>query len=319
MLRALSVFLASLGCAVALFAQAPRRAAAPSPASPVVRGLDLAARGHCNQALRLLQPNLARIQDQQLRFDAALASAQCGMSVDQEPAVAAALLLLNRDFPANPKVMYVTTRFYSELANRSAQRLLRDAPQSAEAQQLIAEELQARGKFDEAADAFRKILKQYPNQKGMHYQLGRIILAKPLTPESARAAQAEFEAELKIDPASPATEFLLGELAQRDNDIPAATRHFRRAIEDDAGFTEAYLGLGMELNAAGHYAEAIPVLKRYVATAGDDPAGHYQLFLAYGRTGGKQQANEQLALARSTQALRRQQGPATAQDMMQPH
>lgn len=77
-------------------------------------------------------------------------------------------------------MLYLTTRYYSELANGSAQRLLDRAANSAEAQELLAESYQARGEYENATAKYRKILEQYPNQPGVHYQLRRIILAKGL-------------------------------------------------------------------------------------------------------------------------------------------
>ena len=304
--------------AAPLAAQQARTARPWSPPDSAVRGINLAADGHCERALALLQHHLPAVAGKRLRYRAALASAQCGMSLDREDAVMEALELLNREFPSDPKVLYTTTHDFSELADRAAQRLLNQAPQSAEAQELIAEAMVARGQYQDATAAYRKILAQYPNQPGIHYQLGRILLAKPMTPEIASQARAEFEAELKVDPASPETEFMLGDMAFHDKNAPEAIRHFRRAIQIDAGFTEAYLGLGMALNAVGKYAEAAPSLEKYVAAAPDDPAGHYQLFLAYGRSGDKAKAQQQLALAQSTQAAHRR-APATTEDLLQPH
>lgn len=307
--------------AVALAAAAPSqqpRAAAAGASTAVVRGINLAAGGHCDGALGRLSGHLASITDSKLRYRAAFAAAQCGMALDREGAVAEALALLNRGFPKDPQVLYTTTHYFSELANRAAQRLLKQDPGSAEAQELIAEAMVARGQYDEATTAYRKILQQYPRERGIHYQLGRILLAKPMTPEVARAARAEFEAELKVDPASPETEFMLGDMDWHEKQGDEAIRHFRRAIQIDSGYLEAYLGLGMALNAAGKYQAAAPLLEKYVAATPDDPAGHYQLFLAYGRSGEKAKAEKQLALAQSTQAAHRR-APATTEDMLQPH
>ena len=64
------------------------------------------------------------------------------------------------------------------------------------------------------------------------------------------------------------------------------------------GLAEAYLGLGMALNSAGKYAEAITPLKKYTDMDPSDPAGYYQLATAYARTGNKQEADRLLALQR---------------------
>lgn len=289
-----------------------------SPAAAAGQGIALASKGYCHQALPVLKKAIPHLADRQLQYHAAMASAQCGMSVNQMDAVVEALVLLNRNFPDDPKVLYMTTRYYSELANRTAHKLLQNAPSSPEAQELVAEALQAQGKWNEAEDAYRKILAKYPNQPGVHYELGRVILSKPLSPAVSAEAEKEFEAELKIDPTSPAAEFMLGEIAWRERKLSEAIEHFSQATKFDVGFAEAYLGLGIALNAAGKYSEAVTVLEKYVAMNSTDPAGHYQLAIAYSRTGNKLKANQQLALLRETAAKSKQQA-ATPENMSQPH
>jgi predicted Zn-dependent protease len=247
-----------------------------------------------------------------------MASAQCGMSEDQEDAVVESLALLNRDFPNDSKVLYITTRYYSELANRAAQRLLDSAASSAEAQELLAESYQARGEFENATAKYQKILEQYPNQPGVHYQLGRIILAKPLTPETAEEAKKEFEAELQTNPGSPAAEFMLGDLAWREQNTEEAIKHFTRATKLDVSLAQPYLGLGIALNAAGRFVAAIESLKKYVELDPANPAGYYQLAIAYARSGNKQEAERQRALQLEAEK-KWKPGPASTTDMLQPH
>jgi tetratricopeptide (TPR) repeat protein len=290
------------------------------PSGAILRGIELASRGHCDEALPIVQRAIPGISDKQLLHDAALAGAQCGMTLDRENTVAEDLIVLNRNFPNDPKVLYITTRYYSELANRTAHKLLRIAPSSAEAGELLAEALQSRGRLDEAADEYRKILAKYPNQSGIHYMLGRIILAKSMTPAVAASARKEFEAELKINPASSATEFMLGEIDWRMHNLDQAIEHFSKAVKDDASFAQGYLGLGIAYNAAGKYADAVKPLEQYVRIESSDPAGHYQLAIAYARTGHKEESARQLVLLRETTASKTKNGvPTTAQDMMQPH
>jgi predicted Zn-dependent protease len=222
--------------------------------------------------------------------------------------VTQALTLLNREFPNDPKVLYTTTQYLSELANRKAQELIQKDPASAQAQELIAGALQARGKTDEAAAAYRKILKSYPKEPGIHYHLGQILVSRPLTPAVVEEARKEFEAELRVNPGSPAAEYMLGELAWRDRNLEEAIGHFRRAIGFDAGLAGAYLGLGMALNASGKYTQAIPPLETYVAMDSSDPAGHYQLSIAYARTGKKLKADRELKLVQEAAAKRGKQG-----------
>jgi predicted Zn-dependent protease len=259
-----------------------------------------------------------RALDKNLRYRAAMATAQCGMSTDQEDAVVQSMVLLNREFPNDSKVLYLTTRYYSELANRAAQRLLQRAGDSAEAQVLLAESYQARGEYENATAKYKKILEQYPKQPGVHYQLGRIILVKPMTPESAEEAKKEFEAEIQVNPDSPAAEFMLGDLAWRQQNADEAIKHFTRATELDVTLAQPYLGLGIALNGANRFPEAIESLKKYVQLEPADPAGHYQLAIAYARIGKQEDAKRERAIQLEAEK-KWNTGPGSTTDLQQPH
>src|SRR5438309_8950831 len=283
---ALVMIVAALVCGTPgklLGAQAERKMPEESSSSArIERGVDLASKGKCPEALAILRKTIAGPVDKQLRYRAAMASAQCGMSVDQADVVVESLLLLNREFPDDSKVLYITSRYYSELANRAARKLTVKAPSSAEAQVLMAEAYQARGDFESATAKYRRILEQYPKQSGVHYQLGQIILAK--TPTATEEAKREFEAELEVNPASPAAEYMLGDLAWSAMKSDEAIPHFSRATELDVSLAQPYLGLGVALNAVGRFTDAIDALKKYVRLTPGDPAGYYQLAIAYSRS-----------------------------------
>jgi tetratricopeptide (TPR) repeat protein len=300
---------------VACSAQASQKVPAVSASMSARKGIQLASTGHCDEALPLLRDSLPHIADKQLTYHAAMAMAQCAMSVDRESDAVQALVLLKREFPTDPNVLYTATHFYSELAMRAAQKLVTVDPRSAEAQELNAEALESHGKLNEAIAAYSQILKQYPEQPGIHYRIGRIILAEPPTETSADEAKKEFEAELKIDPTAASAEFMLGDLARQSEQWEQAIEHFGRAAKLDAGFSEAFLGLGISLNAVGKSSDAITPLEKYVKMEPADPAGHYQLAIAYGRTGRKQDAEREMVLQRETE---KKAPPATPQNPNSP-
>lgn len=290
-------------------AQTSKKPATYDPTASAQRGLQLAEQGLCNEALPVLRKAIPHILGRKMRYDVEMATAQCGMSVYQEDAIVDALVLLRREFPHDPKVLYTATHFYSELASRAAQELAATAPTSAEAQELDAEGLESHGKLDEAAAEYRKILEKYPGQPGIHYRLGRIILAEPATATTADDAKKEFEAELQVDPGAASAEFMLGDLARQAQQWDEAIDHFSRAAKLDAGFSEAYLGLGLSLNAAGKNADAVSPLERYVKMEPEDPAGHYQLAIAYARTGRQQDAQQEIALQHEAEKKAPPSGP----------
>ncbi len=260
----------------------------------------MAAKGRCNEALPLLKKVTPRLTDKQLKYRAAMSIARCAMSLDQTKSAVEALLILNREFPHDPDVLYSTTHFYSELASRAAQELAAIAPTSHQAEQLEAEAFESQGNWDSAIAEYKKILDQEPQLAGIHYRVGRIFLSK--SPADANGAKAEFNAELKINPDNASAEFMLGEIARQAGEWDDAIGHFSRASKLDEGFQEAYLALGMSLNSAGKFSDAITPLRRYVKMQPGDPAGHYQLATAYSRTGKKPEAEREMALQRETAA-----------------
>ena len=264
------------------------------------RALALAEHGNCKDALLVLRRVTSRLEDKELKRTAGLATVHCAMTLGRADAALDALQLLNREFPRDPEVLYVTTHAYSDLATRASLDLVQSAPSSYQARELNAESLEMQGKWDEAAAEYRAILKQNPNLPGIHFRLGRFILSRPETSTTAEDAKKEFEEELTIDPHNAGAEYVLGELASHAQHWDEAIEHFSRATKIDASFADASLGLGMAYAAVGKYPEAIAPLEAYVKQQPGNPAGHYQLAIAYNRVGRKQDATREAALQKQT-------------------
>jgi len=299
--------------------QAPPKAK-PSPETPSVghfdqgveRAIDLAAKGRCQEALPALKQSISRpvasqtaakqAADKQLEYRAAMAAAKCAMSLNQAQTAINALFLLKRDFPHDPEVLYITTHYFSELAMQASQELAREAPGSYQAQELQAESFESQGRWELAAEEYNKILAQNANVPGIHFRLGRVALSKGESEANTEEAKKEFEQELKIDPSNAAAEFSLGEIARRAGQWDEAAAHFATAARIDSGFAEAYLALGMSLTSAQKFAGAVAPLEKYVKIVPEDPAGHYQLAIAYDRTGRKESAAREMQLQREAAA-----------------
>jgi tetratricopeptide (TPR) repeat protein len=293
-------------------AQVSPKAPVSDPVASTTQAVSLAERGRCAEALPALRRNMSRVQDKKLRYRAAMAAARCAMSLNDTPAAADALSLLHRDFPDDPEVLYVSARFFSQLANRAAQELAERFPASLQVAKLNAEALESRRMWDEAIEAYRRILAQDPKIPDIHFRIARILLDRSQSAEAAAEAKKELEEELKINPNSAVAEFVLGEIARREGDWDTAIQRFSRSAQLDAGFFEAYLALGMSLASAGKHAEAIPPLQKYAKNVPNDPAGHYQLAIAYSRTGNKEAADRELLLHREALARSKMRRPPDA-------
>jgi len=275
-------------------AQAAKGTAAANAQTSAAQGIKLVEQGRCQQALPLLTKSTPRVTDRELKYHAGMAIAKCAMSLNQTEVAVQALMSLRREFPKDPEVLYLSTHYYSELATSASEELAAAAPNSHQAHELNAEALESQNRWDEATAEYKKILEQNPKVPGIHYRLARILLSKPGASNTAEEAKNELNQELKIDPTNAAAEFTLGELARQDAEWDLAVEHFSRAAKLDVGFSEAYLAKGMSLVSAGKYSDAIAPLETYVKMQPDDAAGHYQLGIAYSRTGQKDAAAREM-------------------------
>lgn len=290
-------FVGALFCSLSGIAQV--KTAAPASSS-LERATALAESGHCAEALPLLRAAVHKTADKDLQKRAGLDGLHCAMTHHAPFESLGFLEMLTREFPHDPEVLYAATHAFSDLSLLSSQTLAREAPFSYQVHLLNAEALEMQGKWDEAANEYRKILEINPMLPGIHARLGRALLSKPQSPQVVAEAKKNFEAELEIDPNNANAEYVLGELARNDNDLSTATRHYSRAVKLDTGFSEAYLGLGQSLVAAKRFQEAIPPLETYEKMAPESPTGHFQLALAYAGAGRKDDANREAALQRET-------------------
>jgi len=311
MLRVLTILVSAWMAGAALVAQTGGKAAPPDPAASAERALTLVGQGRCREALPILQRSVAHLTDKDLRYHAAMGLARCAMARDETSAAVSALIELRREFPDDAEVLFVTVHYFSHLAMRASQELAAKAPTSFQARRLEAEAFESQGKWDEAAGMYRGILRENPKEPGIHYRLGQVLLSKTGENGPVSEAVAEFQKELEVEPNDSASEFVLGELSRRAGKWDEAAHHFSRASQVDAEFAEAYLALGMSLTSGGKFAEAVSPLESYVKMQPEDPLGHYQLALAYGRIGNREGAAREVARQKET-AAKRPQTPGDA-------
>jgi tetratricopeptide (TPR) repeat protein len=283
-----------------MIAQVAKKAPAVDPPAAAKQSLSLAEHGKCKEALQLLRKSATPAADKDLRLKAGIATVRCALNREQTDVALEAIQILNREFPHGPEVLYLTTHAYSDLSTRAALELARTAPDSYQAHEMNAEALEMQGKWDDAAAEYRKILERNPELPGIHFRMGRLIVSKPETPTMREDAKKEFEAELKIDPSNAGAEYILGEFARQEGQWEEAIEHFTKATKLDAGLTDSLFGLGTSFLGDGKPVEAIPPLETYVKLQPGNPAGHYQLAMAYNRAGRKEDAKREAALQRET-------------------
>ncbi|SRR5216683_1078271 len=280
--------------------QAPRKARASDLARETQHAVELAKAGHCKEALPLLRKAVVLgSTEKDLKRQAGFAGVRCAMVGGSPDAATEFLRVLTRDFPHDPEILYLSVHTYSDLSTRAAQELATSAPNSSQAHELNAEALEMEGKWDEAVKEYETVLRQDPHSPGVHFRLGRLILSKPKPgPDMAERAKKEFQQELEIDPNNAGAEYVLGELARQAQQWEEAIQHFARACKLDAGFGDAFLGLGTSLMSVKRFPEAIAPLETAVKLEPANPTAHYILATAYTRSGRTQDSEREFVIHR---------------------
>lgn len=293
-----------LSCVLLIFlpplssAQASR-SSARKLVPPGQHAFELAKEGHCAAAVPLLRKAISQSSDKDFRRSAGLAGVRCAMVKNQFDAADDFLRSLNREFPNDPEVLYTTIHTYSDLATHASQELAMKAPNSPQAHELNAEALEMQGKWDQASKEYQKVLQQNPLLPGIHFKIGRLLLSAPNPPpDVAERAEKEFQQELQIDPGNAGAEYVLGELARQAQQWDDAVKHFARAAKLDSSFGDAYLGWGVALVSTKKFSEAVPPLEVAVKLEPENPAAHYNLAIAYTRTGRRQEGDKEFAIHR---------------------
>jgi tetratricopeptide (TPR) repeat protein len=293
---AVVTILCSLASAQTSGAKAPARSKGTTSGQ---HALDLAKQGHCAEAVPLLKKAIPQSSDKDFRRSAGLAGVRCAMVKNQFDAADDFLRMLNRDFSNDPEVLYTTIHTYSDLATHASQELAMKAPNSPQAHELNAESMEMQGKWDQASKEYQKVLQENPRLPGIHFKIGRLLLSAPNPPaDVAEQAKKEFQQELEIDPSNAGAEYVLGELAREAQQWDDAVKHFTLAAKLDSSFGDAYLGWGVSLVSTKKFSEAVPPLEVAVKLEPQNPAAHYNLAIAYARTGRKQEGDREFAIHR---------------------
>ncbi len=163
-----------------------------------------------------------------------------------------------------------------------------------------ADALFAEKRYAQAAESYRALLREHPDDPGIRVRLGASLMslgrpaeavphleaAASMVPRdpvilrvlgqayfaSGRAAEAarRFRDVLEITPGAPDVLVSLGACQYQLGDFDGSAASFRSAIEEESQNSRALAGLGMSLNALGRPAEARPVLERAVGQAPTD-------------------------------------------------
>ncbi|MGA8598056.1 MAG: tetratricopeptide repeat protein [Bryobacteraceae bacterium] len=252
--------------------------------------------GDAGPAIKDLQAAVANLPDGSLRTQAGLELLELAYSAGDFDKAVDTLRVIERAGHPSADVLYTEYRIYTDLATRAFDTLSLLAPDSGRMHELLGDHLVADGDAEGAILEYRKALAADPKIGGLHYQIGAALLKTRISEAALAGAEKEFEAELALNPRDAASEYELGQIAERRNEVKEAEGHYVRALKSDAHYAPAHAAYGVLLASQRRSGEALTQLTQAVR---DDPANmtaHFNLAKLYKESGDGAAADREFAV-----------------------
>lgn len=242
--------------------------------------MSLSEIGHYSEAIPGLEKCLKHSSDNEIKRMCGLELQRAYTGLKKDDKAVEVAMQLNRLFPDDPEILYQTGKVYGNFAFLNMEKLAQLAPTSVWRHLAAAEAHESQGDFDQAIPEYNEVLKQDPQRPGVHYRLGQSFLGRYWQRHSAEdlaAADAQFQQELKIDPANANSAYELGELRRKANRFDDAQQYFEQALQHYSDFPEAHLGLAAVLQSKKLLEQALIHAQRAVAIDPENEVGWYRL------------------------------------------
>jgi tetratricopeptide (TPR) repeat protein len=258
------------------------------PKTATLLAMSLSELGRYDEALPGLEKGFHRSADPAIKRMCGLQLLRAYIGLHRDSQAVAAALELNKLYPNDPEVLYHTGRIFGNYAFLTIQKLAQVAPGSIWRHQAEAEANESQGNNDAAIGEYRQVLAADPQRPGIHYRLGRTLLARSRrsnTAEDVTAAAKEFEQELQIDPSNANAAYELGEMLRNAGEFSDAQKFFEMALVHYPDFEEAQLGLAAVLMSLQKPDLALPHLQRAVVLDASNEVAWYRLAQGEGMMG----------------------------------
>lgn len=272
-------------------------------------GMSLAELGQYHDALPGLERGF-RSPDPEIKRMSGLQLERAYSALRLDSKAVEIALELNRRYPDDPEVLYHNGRVFGGFAFQIMEKLAKVAPDSIWRYQALAEAAESEESFDTAIAAYRRVLALNPHQPGIHYRIGRTLLARARTLNSKEDfgnAEKEFQEELGQDPQNGNALYEIAELKRNAGHFAEAQSLFEQALSSHPDFEEAHVGLAYVLTQQNNPSGALPHLQRAIAIRPDDEVAWFRLAQVQRSLGQTEQAEQaqvkfqQLRLAKSKQ------------------
>ena len=207
-------------------------------------------------------------------------------------AAARTLEKLAESKPDDPDVLYNLSLVYMKQMLGTVNRLGEVAPQSYQFSLLLAQDAEARNDDETAIKKYKEALalRGKADVVGIHYALGSAYARTGKYDEAAE----EFKKELQINPDDSLALWKLGELTLHGEPQEART-YLERAVSLNPDLPQAVLAFGRVLARVGETEKAVEQFQRVVRLAPEEDSVHFHLVKAYRRLGREEEAKVEIA------------------------
>jgi tetratricopeptide (TPR) repeat protein len=288
------------------------------PKLDTLLAMSLSELGQYHEALPGLDKGFHRSEDPATKRMCGLQLERAYSWLREDSKAVEVALELNRLYPNDPEVLYHNGKVFGNFAFLSMQKLSRIAPESVWRHQAAAEAYESQGSYVQAIDQYRRVIALDSRRPGIHYRLGRTLLARSReasSPDDLSEASKEFQKELQLDSSNANAAYELGEIYRTAGQLNEAKEAFELALKSHPDFEEAHLGLAAVLMSLGQPGGALPHLQKALALSHDNPVSWYRLARtesALGHTAESQEADAEF------QRLRQKPSEHLAQPIFTP-
>jgi len=294
-------------------AQALRQAIKLKPTLPntdLLLAMALSELGRYKEAAPALEKGFKRATDPALKRASGLRLARAYTGLGQDDKAVEVALELTMLYPKDPEVLYHAGRLFANYAYLSTVKLADVAPDSLWLHLAAGEAYESQGRLDAAIREYKEVLSLQPNRPGVHYRIGRALLAraKQSTDDAVSEPEAlrEFEQELRLDQTNANAAYEAGEIHRKSARFGRAAELFSQAVKYYPDFVEALVALGRTMVSLGKAEQALPPLDKAVALDAANEVAWFQLAQAQRALGNSAEQQKAVAEFQRLRDLKRQ-------------
>ena len=196
--------------------------------------------------------------------------------------------------PADPVLLFMAFRLYSDLADKSTLTLALAAPDSPQLHEIMGRELRRQGNDAAAIANYREAIRTAPQLAELHSDLGHLLYTSPEEKLKAEA-EGELKTALEENPLDTRSEMTLGMIAEKRGDMNGALARYSHVLEVDPNSSDACTEMAKLLVAMNQREKAQQLFERAIQIDPTNYVAHYRLSTIYRLAGRTADAKEQAA------------------------